>query len=96
VFLRCARSSLTILLDRNLTGVAILGMCLEILESEHKLRSQLCRPAWVVIGLTNDLNSIDKERAAAKVMGEDHVCNAVWVAQHEHGFDEDAAKELCR
>lgn len=71
-------------------------MGLNIPESEHELRSQLCRPAWVALGLTNDLYSIDKERAAAKVMGEDHVCNAVWVAQHEHGLGEDEAKELCR
>lgn len=80
---------------RYLTGVATFAMGLRISLHEHELRSQLCRPAWVALGLTNDLYSIDKERAAAKLMGEEHVCNAVWVAQQEYGLDEDAAKELC-
>ncbi|KAK0639803.1 isoprenoid synthase domain-containing protein [Cercophora newfieldiana] len=79
-----------------LTGVAIFAMGLRIPPHEHELRSQLCRPAWVALGLTNDLYSIDKEREAAKTMGEDHVCNAVWVAQQEYGLGEDEAKELCR
>jgi hypothetical protein len=81
---------------RYLTGVAIFAMGLGIPAHEHELRSELCRPAWVALGLTNDLYSIDKERAAAEGIGEDHVCNAVWVVQHEYGLTEEEAKELCR
>ncbi|KAK0704456.1 isoprenoid synthase domain-containing protein [Lasiosphaeris hirsuta] len=83
-------------LDEYLTGVAIFAMGLTIPDTEHELRSQLCRPAWVALGLTNDLYSLDKETEAAKAMGESHVCNAVWVMMREHSLDKKLAKELCR
>ncbi|KAJ6097682.1 Fusicoccadiene synthase [Penicillium canescens] len=55
-----------------LTGVATFAMGLNIPEHELELRSQICRPAWVVIGLTNDLFSFNKELEAANDMGADH------------------------
>jgi hypothetical protein len=71
-------------------------MGLNLSDHEQELRSQLCRPAWVALGLTNDLYSLDKERKAAKEMGEGHVCNALWVIMREHNVDEEAAARLCR
>ncbi|GAB1310754.1 hypothetical protein MFIFM68171_00964 [Madurella fahalii] len=79
-----------------LTGVMIFAMGLNILDEEQELLSQLCRPAWVALGLTNDLYSLWKERKAAAEMGEAHVSNAVWVMMREHSISEDAANELCR
>ncbi|KAJ6034839.1 hypothetical protein N7460_009014 [Penicillium canescens] len=79
-----------------LTGVATFAMGLNIPEHELELRSQICRPAWVVIGLTNDLFSFDKELEAANDMGANHVCNALWVMMHEQSISQDEAKQLCR
>lgn len=71
-------------------------MGLTIPDHETELRSQLCRPAWAALGLTNDLWSLEKERKAAKDMGEAHVCNALWVMMHEHSISEEEAEQLCR
>lgn len=71
-------------------------MGLTIPDHEHELRSQLCRPAWVALGLTNDLYSLEKERKAAKEMGEAHVSNALWVMMRQHSISEDEAVKLCR
>ncbi|KAF4978237.1 hypothetical protein FZEAL_5342 [Fusarium zealandicum] len=79
-----------------LTGVTIFAMGLRIPEEEHELRSQLCRPAWVALGLTNDLYSFDKELEAANQIGEAHVCNALWVMMREQSVGRHQAKQLCR
>ncbi|KXX73481.1 Fusicoccadiene synthase [Madurella mycetomatis] len=79
-----------------LTGVMIFAMGLNILDDEQELLSQLCRPAWIALGLTNDLYSLWKERRAAAEMGETHVSNAVCVVMREHSISEDMAYELCR
>ncbi|KAM5349173.1 hypothetical protein ACJ41O_008996 [Fusarium nematophilum] len=79
-----------------LTGVMIFAMGLSIPSHEHPLRSDLCRPAWVALGLTNDLYSFDKELEAANRAGESHVCNALWVMMREQSIDKDEAKALCR
>ncbi|KAH8896132.1 terpenoid synthase [Thozetella sp. PMI_491] len=79
-----------------LTGVAIFALSLSIPEAEVELRSQLCRPAWIALGLTNDLYSLWKERDAAEEMGEASVCNALWVMMREHSISEKEAERLCR
>ncbi|KAK2590016.1 hypothetical protein QQS21_012304 [Conoideocrella luteorostrata] len=79
-----------------LTGVAIFAMGLVLEEHEQEALTRLCRPAWVALGLTNDLFSMEKERKAADVIGESHICNALWVMMQEHSIDECDAKLLCR
>lgn len=81
---------------RYLAGVMIFAMGLTITDAEHELLGQLCRPAWIALGLTNDLWSIDKESKAAKESGETHVCNALWVMMCEQKIDETEAKVRCR
>ena|SRR6266480_4605007 len=71
-------------------------MGLTIPDHETELQSQLCRPAWVALGLTNDLWSLEKERKSAKDIGEAHVCNALWVVMHENSISEEEAEQLCR
>jgi hypothetical protein len=70
-------------------------MALNMPDHESELRSQLCRPAWIALGLTNDLYSLEKEKEAAKTMGESHVCNALWVIMQEHNISDEEAKQLC-
>lgn len=79
-----------------LTGVTIFVMGLTIPEHEADLRSQLCYPAWVALGLTNDLYSIAKEREAAAQSGDAHLVNSLWVLMHEHGISEPEAELRCR
>jgi hypothetical protein len=71
-------------------------MGLTLTAPERALLSTLCRPAWIALGLTNDLYSIDKETEAAREMGESHVSNALWVMMRQHALSADKAKALCR
>ena len=54
------------------------------------------RPAWIVLGLQNDLFSWEKEYASATRMGLSNVANAIWVLMKEHSIDVDSAKGICR
>ena len=72
------------------------GMGLTVPEEEMELCAQLCRPAWICAGLTNDLFSWEKEYAAAIDTRQTDVANAVWVLRGEHSITDDEAMNLCR
>ena len=71
-------------------------MALTIPEGEMDLCKKFVRPAFAVLGLTNDLFSWDKERDAAKERGQPHVVNAIWVLMGELSIPENEAKAVCR
>lgn len=70
-------------------------MALTIPDEEYETCMELARPGYVVLGLTNDLYSWEKERCAAERANQDHVFNAVWVIMQERSVDEDEAKAIC-
>lgn len=70
-------------------------MGISIPEEEMNLCRRLMRPAWIAVGLTNDLYSWEKEYQAFLEKGQTHVVNAVWVLMREHSFTFDQAKDLC-
>ena len=72
------------------------GMGITIPEHEMELCAQLCRPAWICSGLTNDLFSWQKEHAAAIENKHTNIVNAIWVMMGEHSITADEAKILCR
>ena len=72
------------------------GMGLTIPEEEMSICAQLCRPAWITAGLTNDLFSWEKEHDAAVENGQSDVVNAIWVLMGEHSITVDEAKAMCR
>lgn len=57
---------------------------------------ELMAPAWIAVGLQNDLWSWPKERDAAEKQGHGHVINALWVLMQEHKTDVDGAEQICR
>lgn len=57
---------------------------------------ELARPGYVVLGLTNDLYSWEKERYDAERAGQHYVFNAIWVIMKERSVGVEEAKELCR
>lgn len=71
-------------------------MALTIPQEESSLCMKLARPGYVVLGLTNDLYSWEKERFDAEKIGQDYVFNAIWVIMKERGVEEEQAKEICR
>lgn len=70
-------------------------MALTIPE-EFSFISQLVRPAFYALGLTNDLYSWKKERDDARKAGAEHVVNAIWVIMGERSTTEEEAKNICR
>ncbi|KAK2616459.1 hypothetical protein QQS21_000701 [Conoideocrella luteorostrata] len=70
-------------------------MALTIAEDECSQCMELAKPGYIVLGLTDDLDSWDKERAAAKKAGQDYVFNAVWMVMRELSASEEA-KHICR
>ncbi|KAF2967118.1 hypothetical protein GQX73_g6441 [Xylaria multiplex] len=76
-------------------GTLTFGMGLTIPDNELDIAMKLARPGYVVLGLTNDLYSWNKERKAAEMAGEDTVFNAIWVIIREKGVNEEEAKEIC-
>lgn len=56
---------------------------------------ELARSGYVVLGLTNDLYSWQKERDAAERAGQDYVFNAIWVIMKERSVGEEEAKAIC-
>ncbi len=77
-------------------GTVTFGMALTIPEHEMSLCSQLARPAFAALSLTNDLFSWEKERDDAKRDGLAHVINAIWVIMGERSMTELEAKMVCR
>ena len=71
-------------------------MALTISEQEMELCSQLARPAFAAISLTNDLFSWEKERDDAERDGLSCVVNAIWVIMKERSMTELEAKAVCR
>lgn len=71
-------------------------MALKIPEDEIDLCRELMKPAWVAVGLANDVFSWPKERDAGKRLGHDHVVNAIWVLMKEHSITEKEAERRCR
>ena len=72
------------------------GMALTIFEHEMELCSQLARPSFAAISLTNDLFSWEKERDDAKRDDLSNVINAVWVTMKELSMTKFEAKAVCR
>lgn len=81
---------------RFMFGLVTFGMALTVPAEEMALCSELVRPAFAAICLTNDLFSWEKEHKAAQKAGDSQVFNAVWVLMREHSIDENRAKEVCR
>ena len=71
-------------------------MGLHIPDHEMDTCRDLMAPAWIAVGLQNDLYSWPKEQKAAQNRGEDHVVNAIWVLMQEHDVNVDGAIEICR
>lgn len=71
-------------------------MALTIPPQEHDLCMNLARPGYVVLALTNDLYSWEKERYDAHRAGQDYVFNAIWVIMNERSVGEEDAKRICR
>ena len=76
-------------------------MGLIIPEHEMPILEDLCRPAWVAMGLTNDIVSYEKEKRAAQTAGKRFFCNAISVlmnrqSDNDHDISEVDAEELVR
>ena len=71
-------------------------MAITIPEHEADFCTQLVRPAFAAISLTNDLFSWEKERDAAERDGDPQVVNAIWVLMREHSITELEAKNFCK
>lgn len=71
-------------------------MAITIPEDEMGLSSQLLRPGWIALGLSNDFFSWEKEREAATRMGATKVVNAIYILMEEHAISVSEAKEMCR
>lgn len=72
------------------------GCAITIPDHEMQASSDLCRPAWIALALTNDLFSWDKEHRDAVDKGQTYVCNALCVIMQEHSVSLEEAKETCR
>ncbi|PSN59191.1 fusicoccadiene synthase [Corynespora cassiicola Philippines] len=77
-------------------GVVTFGMALHIPDHEMDACHKLMEPAWIAVGLANDVFSWPKERDASQRLGRTHVVNAVWVVMQEHGFSQKQADQYCR
>lgn len=71
-------------------------MGITIPEEETELCRELMRPAWIAVGLQNDLYSWPKEKEVADRNGHTHVVNAIWVLMREHNLSVEDAEMLCR
>lgn len=71
-------------------------MALHIPAHETEICRKLMAPAWIAVGLQNDLWSWPKEKDEAERKGEDHVINAIWVLMQEHQVDVQGAQDICR
>jgi hypothetical protein len=72
------------------------GLGLHIPGDEIDLCRELTLPAWIAIGLQNDLWSWPKERDTAEKQGKDHVMNALWVLMQEYNCEIEESMGICR
>ncbi|EME87121.1 uncharacterized protein MYCFIDRAFT_132843 [Pseudocercospora fijiensis CIRAD86] len=77
-------------------GVVTFGMALHIPDHEMEACHRLMEPAWVAVGLANDVFSWPKERDANQKSGRSHIINAVWILMQEKGLSEEQAGQYCR
>ncbi|KAK6828344.1 hypothetical protein PG987_011685 [Apiospora arundinis] len=77
-------------------GVVTFGMGLRIPDHEAEQCQALVAPAWIAVGLQDDLLSWPKEVAAARAQGKDHVINSIWVLMQEHRIGVFEAMQICR
>lgn len=71
-------------------------MGLHIPDHELERCQALVAPAWIAVGLQNDLWSWPKEVEAAKAQGKDHIINSIWVLMQEHRISVSEAMQICR
>ena len=71
-------------------------MGLRIPDHELERCQILVAPAWIAVGLQNDLWSWPKEVEAAKTQGKDHVVNSIWVLMQEYHISISEAMQICR
>src|SRR6186713_2459885 len=72
------------------------GCAITIPDHEKQACSDLCRPAWIALSLTNDLFSWDKEQRDAVKKGQTYVSNALCVIMQEHSVGLEEAKNMCQ
>ena len=72
------------------------GSAITIPDHEKQACSDLCRPAWIALSLTNDLFSWDKEQRDAVKKGQTYVSNALCVIMQEHSVGLEEAKNMCQ
>jgi len=77
-------------------GVVTFGMGLRIPEHEIERCQSLVAPAWIAVGLQNDLWSWSKEVTAAQAQGKNYVINSIWVLMQEHQIGVFQAMQVCR
>ncbi|KAI0485836.1 isoprenoid synthase domain-containing protein [Xylaria cf. heliscus] len=78
-----------------LYGVLTFGMAITIPADERDLCTELAKPGYIALALTNDLYSWEKECIAAEKLGQNYVFNAIWVIMEERAVDEHEAKRIC-
>lgn len=71
-------------------------MALHIPDHEMDACHKLMEPAWIAVGLANDVFSWPKERDASQRLGRTHVVNAIWVVMQEHDLSQEQANQYCR
>ncbi|KAI0205606.1 isoprenoid synthase domain-containing protein [Astrocystis sublimbata] len=76
-------------------GTLTFGMGITIPDNELDLAMKIARPGYIVLGLTNDLYSWNKERKDAELAGQKEVFNAIWIIMEEKAVDEERAKSIC-
>ena len=72
------------------------GCAITIPDHEKQACSDLCRPAWIALSLTNDLFSWDKEQRDTAKKGQTYVSNALCVIMQEHSVSLEEAKNMCQ
>ncbi|KAK5658229.1 hypothetical protein OQA88_2204 [Cercophora sp. LCS_1] len=78
------------------SGCMIFGMALAIPDDEKEICSDLTRPPWTVLVLTNDYFSWDKEHSHAEAAGKSYFSNALRVIMRERLIGLEEAKNMCR
>jgi hypothetical protein len=89
-------SSLEYFLHRFWFGILTFGMGLTIPDDEMDECHKLCRSAYVIFGLQNDLFSWEKESLAARRHGHDHFPNAIDVLMRQYNTGVDEGKVRCK
>ncbi|KAM3075167.1 hypothetical protein ACMFMF_005846 [Clarireedia jacksonii] len=78
-------------------GLVTFGMAITIEQSELDIwNDRLMEPAWIAIGLQNDIFSWPKERDDAKLHGRHYIVNGVWVLMCQQRISESEAVALLK